>query len=83
MTRNLISRLGGLVLAALAFSAGTAHAQGGMTPAQRQVAQACSADIRSHCANVQRGGGRIIACLRENSEKLSSACRDALSAAQR
>ncbi len=83
MTLNLIGCLGGLALAALAFGASPATAQGSMSPAERQAAQACSPDIRSHCANVQRGGGRIIACLRENSEKLSPTCRQALGAVQR
>jgi len=58
-------------------------AQGGPSPAERQVAQACRADISSHCANVERGGGRIAACLRQNSDRLSSGCRQALSGLQR
>jgi hypothetical protein len=57
----------------------TASAQGGLSPAQRQTAQACSADIRTHCANAERGGGRVVACLRENNDKLSATCRQALS----
>ncbi|MGE5513431.1 MAG: hypothetical protein ACM31O_19550 [Bacteroidota bacterium] len=33
----------------------------------------------SLCQNVERGGGRRIACLKENQAKLSSACAEALS----
>ncbi|NKC31674.1 cysteine rich repeat-containing protein [Falsiroseomonas selenitidurans] len=73
-----------LALAALPLLvATTAAAQGGMSPAQRQATQACLPDIRSHCATVERGGGRIVACLRQNGEKLSPACRQALSGLQR
>jgi hypothetical protein len=54
-----------------------------MTPAQRQAALACRPDIRAHCSGVERGGGRIAACLQQNSEKLSPNCRQALETAQR
>lgn len=81
MTLTLVGVPRVLALAALPLLlATTAAAQGGASPAQRQAAQACRTDIRTHCANVERGGGRIIACLRENSEKLSPDCRQALSA---
>ncbi|MBW6400048.1 cysteine rich repeat-containing protein [Roseomonas sp. HJA6] len=74
-------------LAALAalplFIASPASAQGAMSPAQRQAAQACMPDIRAYCSGVERGGGRIIACLRQNNERLSDNCRQALSGAQR
>jgi hypothetical protein len=73
-----------LTLAALTLlMASPVAAQGALSPAERQVAQACRADISSHCANVERGGGRIAACLRQNSDKLSSGCRQALSTLQR
>jgi len=78
MTSTQIRHLGWLALAALALGAGPASAQGGVTPAQRQAAQACMPDIRAHCSGVERGGGRIAACLQQNSEKLSPNCRQAL-----
>ena len=84
MTATLLGVPRILALAALPLLfATTAAAQGGPSPAQRQAAQACMPDIRSHCANVERGGGRIIACLRANSEKLSPDCRQALAGLQR
>ena len=83
MTPTHIRRLGGLALAALALCAGPATAQSGLTPAQRQAAQACMPDIRAHCSGVERGGGRIAACLQQNSEKLSPNCRQALSSLPR
>ncbi|GGJ35437.1 cysteine rich repeat-containing protein [Neoroseomonas lacus] len=84
MTLTLIDRLQLLVLAALPLLAATpAAAQGGMSPSQRQAAQACMPDIRTYCSNVERGGGRIVACLRQNGERLSPNCRQALSGLQR
>ena len=83
MTLTLISRPQLLALAVLPLLAATpAAAQGGLSSSQRQAAQACMPDIRAYCSNVERGGGRIIACLRQNSERLSSSCRQALSGLQ-
>ncbi|MDD1537173.1 MULTISPECIES: cysteine rich repeat-containing protein [unclassified Bradyrhizobium] len=43
------------------------------------VAQsACGADIRTICAGVEAGGGRIVQCLASNAASLSPACRDVL-----
>jgi hypothetical protein len=39
---------------------------------------ACGADVRSLCAGVPAGGGRIISCLVEQSAALSPACREVL-----
>jgi hypothetical protein len=39
---------------------------------------ACGADVRSLCAGVPAGGGRIIGCLVEQSASLSPACREVL-----
>lgn len=83
MTPTHVRRVGGLALAALALCAGPAAAQGNVTPAQRQAAQACMPDIRTHCSGVERGGGRIAACLRGKSDQLSPGCRQALSSLQR
>lgn len=39
---------------------------------------ACGADIRTICAGVEAGGGRIIQCLASNAASLSPACREVL-----
>jgi Cysteine rich repeat len=47
------------------------------------VRAACGADIRSLCAGIQPGGGRIIQCMREKRDQLSAGCKDALTAVRR
>lgn len=72
-------------LLALFFAAlaGTASAQTQVSPEMRQkaiaVARVCRTDLKTYCNGVERGEGRIAACLRQNAEKLSSPCRTALS----
>lgn len=41
---------------------------------------ACGADIRTICAGVEAGAGRIMQCLASNAASLSPACRDVLAA---
>lgn len=48
----------------------------------RAAASACQSDLRTHCAHVQRGDGRIGQCLREHFRQLSPACSSALAAAR-
>jgi hypothetical protein len=40
--------------------------------------QACAADRKTYCADVERGGGRIFKCLRDNLVRLSPACQAAV-----
>lgn len=40
--------------------------------------EACGVDFRTHCGTVPLGGGRGIACLRENMNHLSPGCRKVL-----
>lgn len=63
---------------------------GGATPGFAQNADqvarlraACEADARALCPNVVPGGGRILACLKQNAASLSMACRDALPDAEK
>ncbi|WP_341887790.1 cysteine rich repeat-containing protein [Variovorax sp. YR752] len=44
---------------------------------------ACHGDARSLCSQVEPGGGRIAACLKEHESQLSEACRTALPTMQR
>lgn len=44
------------------------------------VASACQSDIRSHCAEVQPGEGRIVGCLKKKSDKVSDGCKTAMDA---
>jgi Cysteine rich repeat len=39
---------------------------------------ACMGSAKKFCADVQRGGGRILKCLRDHAGDLTPACRDAL-----
>src|SRR5664279_5964040 len=41
------------------------------------VRTACAADAQRLCGGVQSGGGRIVACLKQNQDSLSDACRQA------
>jgi hypothetical protein len=38
----------------------------------------CKEDVKKLCAGVERGEGRIIKCLKENTEKLSASCKSHL-----
>jgi len=40
--------------------------------------QACGNDVRSHCAGIIPGGGRIKQCMIEKFDKLSDGCKTAL-----
>ena len=42
------------------------------------VRSACGADIRTLCAGVQPGGGRIVQCIASNAASLSPGCKDVL-----
>ena len=40
--------------------------------------EACAADRKTYCADVERGGGRIFKCLRDNLVRLSPGCQAAV-----
>ena len=48
----------------------------------KEIAEACKADSEALCKGVQPGQGRIMRCLAEHNDKLSSACRAKISEAQ-
>lgn len=41
----------------------------------REIHAACDGDVKKLCADVQRGGGRVLACLKKNGDQVSEACR--------
>jgi hypothetical protein len=43
-----------------------------------RTAQACEKDINKSCNAVKAGDGRLMQCVRDNQDKLSSACRIAI-----
>ena len=61
---------GSLLLGAVAFGLLC-----GMLPSSARAQELpCTEEIRTFCANVQPGGGRIVQCLKANEAKLSPAC---------
>ena len=51
-----------------------------MTAEQRS---ACMGDYEKYCKGVAPGGGRIIACLAKDNDKLTPACMKVLAAAEK
>ena len=62
------------IIATVLLSSSGAFAQG-LTAAQRD---ACMGDYEKYCKSVIPGGGRIIACLAKENDKLTPACRQVL-----
>ena len=65
-----------LLLAMLGLSSNVAVAAPASNSGPRT---ACKADVEKLCSGVQRGSGRIAACLKQNEAQVSAACKDALS----
>jgi hypothetical protein len=68
-----------LITAALLCASQPALAQE-MTAEQRS---ACMGDYEKYCKGVAPGGGRIIACLAKESDKITPACKKVLAAAEK
>jgi Cysteine rich repeat len=66
-----------LFLSALALSATVAFAAD--APQGAGPRTACKADVATLCPGLQPGGGRIASCLKQNQEKVSPGCKDAMS----
>ena len=66
-----------IAASALLFASGTFAQE--LTAAQRD---ACKGDYEKYCKSVVPGGGRIIACLAKESDKLTPACKKVLAEAQ-
>ena len=67
-------------LAATNNTGGTGSEPGNSQGARPEGAhqRACRPDVKKYCQGVKPGEGRIIACLKENSAKLSPACAERL-----
>lgn len=68
-----------VLTAALLCGTSAVYAQD-LTAAQRD---ACMGDYQKFCKSVTPGGGRIIACLAKESDKLTSACKKVLAEAEK
>ena len=44
---------------------------------------ACMGDFEKYCKDVTPGGGRVIACLAKESDKITPACKKVLTAAEK
>jgi hypothetical protein len=77
MTTLLSERLAAATVALLIAAAS-------LTPAAAQqdqraaLREACTADYQRLCVGVRPGGGRILKCLQDQSDKLSDGCKTAL-----
>ena len=71
-----------VALAGCLTVAGPATAQQPAPAAGQALKEACKGDYKTLCSEVQPGGGRIVACLKQQADKLSPGCKQALTAAQ-
>lgn len=81
---RLTQRIGIMLLGAMVtaiVTGGAAQAQSDTKP-NAQVREACTADIRTLCAGVMPGGGRVKQCMVEKHDQLSQGCKSALLAAR-
>lgn len=69
-----------IVLTAAMLCGSTAVYAQELTSAQRN---ACMGDYEKYCKSVEPGGGRIIACLAKQNDKLAPACKKVLADAER
>ena len=51
---------------------------GGAGGGRHGAMKACAADRQTYCADVERGGGRVMKCMKEHADKLAPACKEAL-----
>ena len=65
-----------LALSSLSFSTAAFAQQHGGTPDEQR---ACSRDVQRHCrAVINQGDLTVLACLKENRQKLSAGCSEVL-----
>lgn len=80
-SRLRLRRLTGamVVTAVAAAQLGPAHAQSAI----QILTAGCADDARKFCSDVPSGGGRIMACLKQNKDSLSDQCKQAAAQASR
>jgi len=66
------------VLSAAIVAAAVSRANAQAGPSQADLRQACGADVRSLCAGIFPGGGRIKQCMIDKFDQLSDGCKAAL-----
>lgn len=76
--RRSPARLSATAIFALFATIGLVQAQPAV-PVGQSARQACRADYQAVCSGVPFGGGRVIACLKQNYSNLSPGCQAALS----
>jgi hypothetical protein len=65
-----------IALSSLSLSTAALAQQHGGTPEEQR---ACSRDVQRHCrAVIDQGDLNVLACLKQNREKLSAACAEVL-----
>jgi hypothetical protein len=62
----------------LIFLLGSHVAAQTTSPSMWSLRKACGSDIRSVCAGIMPGGGRIKQCMIEKHDQLSAGCKSAL-----
>lgn len=58
----------------IAFVVGVATPVGAADNLLKQLVRSCKADIKTYCKDVKRGEGRVIMCLQDHSDQLSTEC---------
>jgi hypothetical protein len=56
---------------------------GAVQAAEREHPRACRADVQKLCKEVQPGGGRIAACMKQHEQELSPGCREQTAGAKK
>jgi hypothetical protein len=64
----------------LTLAIATASASFSVAAQQRDAMKACEADVKTYCAGVERGDGRIAKCLKDNQDKVSAECKTQMEA---
>ena len=75
---KLSSSCAALVLALLAVGPALAEDAPAAPARPARAKMACRPDVKRFCGDVQPGGGRIVACLKDHSADLSPDCTTAL-----